>query len=118
MLTADPLRRAAKLAELIDILGRDAAPEDRDLLTAFAPLVYADMPDRLALGLPAEPLAGRIRSHFRFVAREIPPAHQLYKGLPGIHVAVRNPSEAEARATGAGPGLPPECTLVETQPLA
>ena len=117
MLTADPQRRAAKLAELIDILGRDAAPEDRDLVLAFAPVVFADMPDRLALGLPAEPLAGRIRSHFRFVAREIPPAHQLYKGLPGIHVAVRNPREAEARAIGAGHGLPLESTVVETHTI-
>jgi len=44
MLTADPQRRAAKLAELIDILGRDAAPEDRDLVLAFAPVVFALKP--------------------------------------------------------------------------
>ena len=42
------------------------------------------------------------------------PAHQLYKGLPGIHVSVRNPSEEEARALGGGAGLPLETTIVQT----
>ena len=49
------------------------------------------MPDRIALGLPVEALATRMLAAFRFVAREIPHAIQLYKGLPGIHVAARNP---------------------------
>jgi len=117
MLTADPQLRAAKLAEVQAALGREAPPEDRDLVLALAPVVLADLPDRLALGLPAEALAARIHSQFRFVAREIPPAHQLYKGLPGIHVAVRNPTEAESRAMGAGHGLPLESTVVETHTL-
>ncbi len=114
MLTVDPQGRASKLAELMDILRRDAPAEDRDLVLALAPVIFADMPDRLALGLPAQALSGRIRSHFKFIAREIPPAQQLYKGLPGIHVGVRNPSEAEARDIGAGHGLPLESTVVET----
>jgi glutamate dehydrogenase len=114
MLTVDPQGRASKLAELMDILRRDAPAEDRDLVLALAPVIFTDMPDRLALGLPAQALSGRIRSHFKFIAREIPPAQQLYKGLPGIHVGVRNPSEAEARAIGAGHGLPLESTVVET----
>ncbi|MFI5007816.1 MAG: NAD-glutamate dehydrogenase domain-containing protein, partial [Solirubrobacterales bacterium] len=114
MLTADPQGRASKLAELLDILRRETPPEDRDLVLALAPVIFADMPDRLSLGLPAQAISGRIRSHFKFIAREIPPAQQLYKGLPGIHVAVRSPSESEARATGAGHGLPLESTVVET----
>ena len=59
-------------------------------------------------------MAARILSHFRFVAREMPPGHQLYKGLPGIHVSVRNPGEDESRALGGGAGLPLESTIVET----
>jgi glutamate dehydrogenase len=114
MLTADPQQRAARLAELLSTLERESPPEDRELVLALAPLVYADMPDRLALGLPMEILAGRVRAHFRFIAREIPPSHQLYKGLPGIHVRVRNLGEKEAREIGAGHGLPLESTVVET----
>jgi glutamate dehydrogenase len=48
------------------------------------------------------------------MTREITPAFQLYKGLPGIHVWARNPTEAEARATGEGANLPIETTVVET----
>src|SRR5262245_32725799 len=72
------------------------------------------MPDRIALGLSIEVLAARLKEHFQFVVREMPPPSQLYKGLPGIHVSARNPSEQEARATGAGQGLPLETTIVET----
>jgi hypothetical protein len=36
------------------------------------------MPDRVALGLPLPALAARLQSHFRFLVREMPPAHQLY----------------------------------------
>jgi glutamate dehydrogenase len=114
MLTADPQRRAATLAEVTEILKREAAPEDRDLLLALAPVVFAEMPDRLALGLAPAALAARIRSHFRFIAREIPPAFQLYRGLPGIHVWARNPGESEAMAMGAGQGVPLETTVIET----
>ncbi len=117
MITADPQKRAARLAELKEILTRTAAPDDRDLLLSFAPVLYAEMPDRIALDLHVETLAARIQEHFRFVVREMPPAFQLYKGLPGIHVWARNPSEAESRATGAEDGLPLETTIVETHTL-
>src|SRR5258708_3405716 len=114
MLTADPQRRSATLAEVTEILKREAAPEDRDLLLALAPVMFVEMPDRLALGLTPPALAARIRSHFRFIAREIPPAFQLYRGLPGIHVWARNPGESEALAMGGGQGLPLETTVIET----
>ena len=107
MVHGDPQQRAARLAEVTEILEREAAPEDRDLLRTLAPILFAEMPARLALDLPAAaswPRASLL--HFRFVVREMPPAHQLYKGLPGIHVSVRNPSEEEARALGGGAGLP------------
>jgi hypothetical protein len=113
MITADPGRRAARLDELKGVLARRANPEDRDLLLSFAP----GMPDRIALGLPTEALATRMLGSFRFVAREIPHAIQLYKGLPGIHVSARNPNEEEAAAMGSGDGVPLETTIVETHTL-
>ena len=110
MITADPQQRVSTLQNIIAALDRDASAEDRELLREFAPVVYERMPDVLALRLSPEALAERIRENFRFVARTMPPAFQLYKGLPGIHVVVRNPDEAEAEATGATS----EVTIVET----
>ncbi len=109
MVHGDPGLREARLAEVLELLGRAAAPEDRDLLLAFAPVVFAELPTRLALGLPAAVVVTRLQAHFRFVVREMPPAHQAYGGLPGIHVRVRNPEEAEARgARGRGSAAPRE----------
>ncbi len=116
MITADPRQRQLRLDQIREILERNASPEDRELLTAFAPVVFAETPDRLALSLSPPALAARIQEHFRFVAREIPPATQLYKGVPGIHVAARNPEAAGASAQ-AGGGLPSEVTVVETHTL-
>jgi NAD-specific glutamate dehydrogenase len=114
MMTADPQQRAARLVAVTEILRGQAAPEDRDLVLALAPVVFAEMPDRLALSLSPADLAARILDHFRFLASKIPPTFQLYKGLPGIHVWARNPTEAEARAAGEGAHLPLETTVVET----
>ena len=107
MITSDPQQRAERLARLREILAAQAAPEDRELLLAFAPVVYFEMPDRIALGLPLEALAARMLDHFRFVAREIPPPTQLYRGLPGIHVAARNPDEADGVRHGRRPTASP-----------
>jgi glutamate dehydrogenase len=110
MITADPQRRVSILSSIIDILAREASPEDRDLLLQLAPVVYKEMPDSLALRLPPEALAARIQGVFRFVARTMPPALQLYKGLPGLHVVVRNPDDSGALAQGSTH----EVTIVET----
>jgi glutamate dehydrogenase len=114
MITADPQRRVSTLAAIQDILARDSSPEDRELILSFAPVVYAELPDSIALRLPAAALAARIREYFRFIARTMPPAFQLYKGLPGIHVAVRNPDDAEEAACGGEDGGAHEATIVET----
>jgi glutamate dehydrogenase len=114
MITSDPVRRAGRVTELLQILAESASAEDRELLLSFAPLVFAELPDRLALHLSTEALAARLRDHFRFFAREIPPATQLYKGLPGVHVMVRNLSESQALAMGAGQAFPVESTIVQT----
>ena len=117
MNTEDPRRRADRLTELIEWLGQKASPEDRDLLLAFAPVVFAETPDRVAFGLTAEALAARIRDQFRFVVREMPPPTQLYKGLPGIHVAARNPAESGWIHKGPHNGMPNEVTVVETHTM-
>src|SRR5262245_52074754 len=114
MVTSDPQQRAARLTELQQVLAAEAPPEDRELLLSFAPLVFAELPDRLALELSPVALAARMRDHFRFFAREIPPATQLYKGLPGVHVNVRNLSETQALALGAGQAFPVDSTVVQT----
>jgi glutamate dehydrogenase len=114
MVQGDPKQRARRLAEVIEILRRDSPPEDRELVLALAPIAYASMPAQVALELSPDAIAARVRTHLRFVAREIPPSHQLYKGLPGIHVAVWNPTEEQARALGAGDSVPLETTVVET----
>ena len=110
MITADPQRRVSTLARILDHVSRTAPDADRDLLLALAPVVYGDMPDPLALRLSPEMISARLAGIFRFVARTMPPAVQLYKGLPGLHVAVRNPDDAEARAEGSTH----EVTIVET----
>jgi glutamate dehydrogenase len=114
MVHDDSEQRKARLAQLTEILEREARPEDRELVLALAPILFAGMPARLALELPAAAVAARLLLHFRFVVREMPPAHQLYKGLPGIHVSVTNPTEEEARALGGGAGLPVETTILQT----
>ncbi len=114
MVHGDPHQRSARLADVTDILKRETPPEDLELLLSVAPIFFAGMPARLALDLPAAAVAARLASHFRFVAREMPPGHQLYKGLPGIHVSVWNPTEDEARALGGGAGLPLETTILQT----
>jgi glutamate dehydrogenase len=114
MITMDAGRRAARLEELMDDLQRTADPADRELLRSFAPVVYAELPDAIALGLSLDALASRVRDYFRFFVREFPPATQLYRGLPGIHVVVRNPVEADEQRVVHGRVLPLETTIVET----
>ena len=114
MITADSAPRAARLAQLLEVLRQTAAPEDRDLSLAFAAAVFPEVPDRLALGLTPEAMAARLLGHFRFAAREIPPPTQLYKGLPGIHVSARNLTPDQAVARGGGQALPKETTVVQT----
>jgi len=114
MVHGDPQRREARLAEVLEALERESFPEDRELVLGLAPHVFEDMPPRIALDLSPDAVARRIVAHFRFIAREMPPAHQLYRGLPGLHVAVWNPTEEQARALGGGAGLPLETTIVQT----
>jgi len=93
MITADPQRRASRIEEILDVLRREADPKDRDLLLSFARVVVSETPDRVLFGRGADVMAARAADQFRFFAREIPPAFQLYRGLPGVHVAVHDAEE-------------------------
>jgi glutamate dehydrogenase len=114
MITADPARRQSVLDETRAILAAQAKPEDRDLLNAFAPIAFGGMPDAMALHLAPAALAARIQGYFSFVVHTMPPPHQLYRGLPGLHVVARNPSERETDATGSLHGGHFDVTIVET----
>jgi glutamate dehydrogenase len=114
MAQEDRQRRTARLTEVLKILGREAPAEDRALVLSLAPHVFEGLPARIALTLPTAAVAARLLVHFRFIAREIPPAPQLYRGLPGIHVSVWNPTDEQAHALGGGAGLPLETTVVQT----
>ena len=106
MITADAGRRRSVLDDVQSILAREAPPEDRDLLLSLAPFVYSDMPDAMALVLSPDAVAARIREYFRFVVRTMPPAHQLYRGLPGIHVVGETGSTLLAFTDDGGPDDP------------
>ena len=114
MITADPARRASLLSDIQQRLSQDAPQEDAQRIGAFAAAVLPEVPDSMAFHLEPGALAVRIRGYFKFVAGSIPPEHQLYRGLPGIHVSVRNPDEAEEAATGSVSGHYHEVTIVET----
>src|SRR5688572_31176315 len=117
MITVDAGRRAARLEELTQAIERHADPGDRELLRSFAPVVYESLPDAVALGLSSDALTRRMLDYFRFFVREFPPPTQVYRGLPGIHVVVRNPMEADEQRIVHGRILPLETTIVETHTL-
>ena len=95
MITADPQLRASRFREVIQAL--EAEGHDRDLRLAFASAVFPELPDAVALRLGGAALAVELGEYFQFVAQTMPPPEQLYKGLPGLHVAVRNrPGDQDA----------------------
>jgi glutamate dehydrogenase len=115
MLHGGESERSGRLAQVLDVLKREAPAEERELVLTLAPILFAGMPARIGLGMPPEVIAARIlRLHYPFIAREMPPAHQLYKGLPGIHVGATNLSEDDSRRIGGGAGLPLETTILRT----
>ncbi len=117
MITANPSKRAQVIAQVMNVLEGRSSAEDRQLLLSFAQVILAEAPDRILFMLPIEILANRLTRHFRFFVHEVPPSIQLFKGPPGVHVSVYNPSEEEALAWGGGAGLPLETTVVHTHTL-
>jgi glutamate dehydrogenase len=114
MITTDPARRAELLGLAQRLALAGASEEDRPLMQALVPAVMDQVPDSLAFRLSAETLAARMAEYLRFVAHTMPPEVQLYKGLPGLHVSVRNPDPAVDAAVHADDGRAHEVTIVET----
>ena len=114
MITADPSRRSSLLPEIQNVLGSSAPEADRELLQAFASVVFPEAPDAMAFHLTPSAMAARIRGYYDFVAHTITPEHQFYRGLPGLHVTVRNPDAHEEAASGSTSGHHHEVTIVET----
>jgi glutamate dehydrogenase len=116
MITVDPARRTAVVEEVKRAVAPGLPAPDRELIAALVPIVLGEWPDHVALRLPIPALAARLRDHFAFVVGTMPPADQLYKGLPGLHVSVRNPTEEETAAFGGSPGGS-DVTLIQTHTL-
>ena len=117
MITQDPQKKLQIVSQIMEILARTAPTEDKDLVLSFAPVILAEASDRIMFMLPPEVLAERLLGHFNFIVHAMPSSIQLFKGPPGIHVSVYNPSESEALAIGGGAGLPLETTVVRTHTL-
>jgi glutamate dehydrogenase len=114
MMRVSPDERANKIDDILDHLRRTKPGEDWDLLSSFTPVVFAALPDWMALGIPTPELADRLSDNFLFFAKELPPPNQLYRGLPGLHVVVRHSAEAESLHSVEGKSIPMDTTIVET----
>ena len=114
MITAEPLRRSELAADVHRLLGERSAPDDREMLLTFASIVLPELPDSMMLRMSPAAMAARLTGYFNFATRTIPPEHQLYRGLPGLHVVVRNPDDDEEAATRGISGPSHEVTIVET----
>jgi glutamate dehydrogenase len=117
MITENPEKRAEVVSRVFEILHQIVPEEDKGLVLSFAPIILAEASDRIMFLLEPEALAKRLLYHFDFIVREMPPSIQLFKGPPGIHVSVYNPSEEESRSVGGGAGMPLETTVVRTHTL-
>jgi glutamate dehydrogenase len=93
MITSDPVKREALLAEVQARLAHDSPAAEGEMLASFASLLFGQWPDRIVLGEGLALLLARVRRDFAFVAQEMPAAHQLFKGIPGLHVKVHNPDD-------------------------
>ena len=117
MPTHDSSKQTQVISEVLEILDQKTASVDKELLLSFAPIILAEIPDRILFKLQPDALADQVIGHFHFIVQEIPPSIQLFKGPPGIHVSVYNPDELEARALGGAMGLPMESTLIRIHTL-
>ena len=93
MISSDPRFRTERLEALREALV-DLKAGDRDLPAAFVDAVFPELPDGFVLSEPSE-LAGWIADAYDFVVHTVPPAFQVYRGAPGLHVRVRNPDDED-----------------------
>ncbi len=114
MIRVSPEEKNRKLEKVLEHLKRTWSGEEWELLSSFTRVVYASLPDWMALGIETADLAARIGDNYRFFVKELPPPTQLYRGLPGLHVVVRHSIEAESLHTVQGKSIPMDTTIVET----
>jgi glutamate dehydrogenase len=117
MLTHDSKKRAQIISQTLEIINQNKPLVGNELLLSLAPIVLAEIPDRILFKLKIDELADQVIGHFHFIVQEIPPSIQLFKGPPGIHVSVYSPNDSEARTFGGGYGLPIESTLIRIHTL-
>ncbi len=114
MIRVSPEEKNRKLEEVLEHLKRTRPDEDWEILSSFGRVVYASLPDWMALGIQTSILADRIWDNYRFFVKELPLPTQLYRGLPGLQVVVRHSVEAESLHTVRGKSIPMDTTIVET----
>jgi glutamate dehydrogenase len=114
MIRVSPDEKNRKLEDVLAHLEQAHPGEESELLSSFARVVYASLPDWMALGIDTLDLGERIWDNYRFFVKELPPSTQLYRGLPGLHVVVRHSIEAESLHTVRGKSIPMDTTIVET----
>jgi glutamate dehydrogenase len=95
MISSDPQLRADRLTDLQQALTAQPDPADRELLHAFVAAIFPELPDAFVLRPELPDLAKRIAEAYRFVVHTVPPAIQVYRGAPGLHVQARNPDDEE-----------------------
>lgn len=114
MISVSEEEKKQKLDEVLEHLKRTKTDESSVLLESFATVVYNSLPEWMPVGIEADALAERLWDNFRFFVKELPPPPQLYRGLPGLHVVVRNSAEAESLHAVQGKAIPMDTTIVET----
>src|SRR5262245_25815066 len=73
----------------------EARPGDGDLPASFIDAVFPELPDAVVLA-DGPDLERVLASAYEFVVHTVPPAVQVYRGAPGLHVSARNPNGDEA----------------------
>jgi glutamate dehydrogenase len=95
MITSDLQLRASRLAELHQALAAAPDSSDRELRQAFVTAIFPDLPDALVLRPDVTDVVERVNEAYGFVVHTLPPAFQVYRGAPGLHVAARNPDDED-----------------------
>ena len=113
MISVSAAEKARKLDEILFHLQEKGEASDWQLLSSFARVVFGSLPGWMAQGLDSSDLADRLWGNYHFFVKELPPPTQLYRGLPGLHVVVRNSAADESLHTVRGKTIPMDTTIVE-----
>ena len=114
MISVSAEEKARKLDGVLELLQEKVGEDDWNIVSSFARVLYESLPEWMVQGITSSDLADRVWDNYHFFAKELPPPTQLYRGLPGLHVAVRNSSEQESLDAVNGKAIPMDTTIVET----